>query len=265
MDEVGVNMTSEASSLIQSISQEDYFYFSMRLKRCIATSIDLNIFRKKSNWDWISLLTKKIFQEKFDPLDFFLHESRIAMAAIDIPQIPIFLDIENLVFGLALVMGLFNHFAIPNCQENTDYSFMLHKGKELLEKFNQQAKLKPKDFISVISTSYQQYLGFYNFHVGYNPQNYIWIPSPMRDEKEFSYIKVKMDINPMNDLKIKVSDNIKKANSPGRFFLNGQILLKNDCLYQDDLIGNSSSDNLPNISILQKERRAFYFKTSKGF
>lgn len=228
-----------------------------------------------------------------------LNKIEVGIVALDIPQVPFFKDDENIVLGIAIVMGIFSQIGTPNIDPINKLPFMMHIASHSneqqldlkgLEKSTPGTKLgfHNDGLLSPHQIEIPEYIVVYNCYLNYQkPGYFMWIPTASWKEKEKYYLvakkenrKIKIKLTPdyhsneqgelVSSIAERIEAPISNINSQGEclFFLNGQVLPDEnspDCVNFIQEIRDSLERNSIKICIPQCERRAFYIKNTAGF
>ncbi|WP_019218392.1 hypothetical protein [Legionella tunisiensis] len=258
-----------SSELIHKISEQKYELFSLQLKNKISDVIDLHIFKNDLVCTFVKQLAGEIFFEEIQSMLGLLNEVEVGVVALDVPHISLFAQEENVVFGVAVVIGVFNNIGTSNLDPINQLPFMIHTASysneqqlefKGLEKFTPQMKLgfHNDGLLSPDKIEIPEYIVVYNLYLSYRkPGNFMWVPTALWEEREKyellakeENVRIKIKLNPnyhvdatgdivntiTNYVEVPISQLNKKREQ--RFFLNGQVLPDNNSQKHVEFVQN---------------------------
>ena len=290
---------NDSNFKVMRISLSKYNEFCMKLESEISITPDFEVFKDKSSCNLITQISGEIFTQEIHEIILLLDDINVAISAFDIPESTRFNKEFNNVYGVAVMIGIFNNIGRSNIDHINDMPFSLHKashsnGKRLestgLDGYTPEVKLgfHNDGLISQEKIEIPKHIALYNLYISYHkPGNFMWIPTAVWDDSEKygvstsnNNISVKIKLSPIFHLDKNneivnsgfnyVTAPVSSINKDGqlRFFINGQVLPEDNEPNHVDFvqsIRHSLQNNLKKIYIPQKERRAIFLRNTMGF
>lgn len=294
---MSLSASNNASQLpIVQISLVSYKVFSNRLKNTVPDICNLDSFKDQSVCLLISDLCKTIFNEEITSIITLLNNHDIGIAALDLPESPDFNKELNILYGAAIVIGIFNSIGQASIDPVNKIPFTLHTASHSSGKLLNDTSHTPDaklgfhndGIVDAGSLAIPHHIAVYNLYISYrNPGKFRWVPTNLWKENQIfgteistDQIRVKIKLTPyyhkdsdgnlveteLDSLEVPIS--ALNKNKKRRYFLNGTLIDNANTPENIDLIKkirNSIEYNEDQIQIDQKERRAFYIKNSMGF
>ncbi|MBA2656769.1 MAG: hypothetical protein H0U70_07255 [Tatlockia sp.] len=107
-------MDTHFNHLTHKISELKYEKCSLLLQSKISGEFDLHLFKNDLNCTIIKQLAKEIFYDDIQVMVGLLDNKEVGIVALDVPESHLFDSAKNVVFGVAVVMGVFEHIGTPN-------------------------------------------------------------------------------------------------------------------------------------------------------
>jgi len=115
----------EPNGPICQIAEEKYQDFCSKMSMKIQGQLGLHIFKDESTCDYLTQLCEIIFAEEIANVLLLLSDLNMGIVALDIPEAPHLSKEENAVYGVAIVMGVFNNIGAPNIDPINQLPFTL--------------------------------------------------------------------------------------------------------------------------------------------
>ncbi len=253
----------------------------------------------KSSYKLIAQIAGDVFFKEINEIISLLDDVNIAISAFDIPESTLHHKEFNDIYGVAVMLGIFNNIGNSNIDRINELPFTIHKAlhsnAERLESMGMSGytlgvklEFHNDGLLSHEKIEISKTIALYNLYIGYhNPGNFMWIPTKLWDDYEKygslsikDKMSVKIKLSPIFhvDKNNEIVDSglsyvkapVSSINEEGqlKFFINGQVLPEDNDKPQVDFIKSilDSLQNNPNkIYIPQKERRAIFLRNTDGF